>query len=398
MTPRRILRPALVATFLAILLQVLPAGAALADETSNPTPNPSTTALPDDGDGQSTGKQTGKDAPITVGIQTATSDGIDERGKYEYELAPKSVSQDWIAVVNYSDRPADVTLSPRDATTTSDSPFAVQPNGVASTDVGSWIALSKTHLHLAARSQTLVPFQIGVPYNAEPGDHVGAVVMTVDVDGEGTQPESNEVRIDNRVGLRVYLRVPGSLTPQLQINDLKAHFDGSWASFGVGRNTVDYTVKNSGNVVLSGTQVIEMLRSVRLSGIEIDPEPFSDMLPDGEITVHQVSGKFFAVGPLQTRVTVTGSSDEAVDVAPVTAEVSQRVLPWALAVTALVVLILASVLTRLIRRWHKRRPPKVKNPAHRRKGGPPIDAGDGAVGQEPVGAGVAHGTQQEDPA
>jgi len=354
-------------------------GPAWSDDSSDPTA-PSSTALPD-----AEGDEPGGAQAVTVGIQTATGKSPDDRGHYEYEIEPSRVRQDYVAVLNYSDKPVDVTLPPRDATTTADAPFAVQPNAAKASDVGAWIAISEPRLHLEPRSQTLVPFQVGVPYDATPGDHVGAIVLTVGTAGKDAEGE--QVVVENRVGLRVYLRVPGSLRPELAVDDLKAHFDGSLATFGVGRNTVDYTVRNTGNVRLSATQVVDMLRSVGLSDVQASPDDIPEMLPGGHVDVHQVSDRFFAVGPLRTRVTVTPSSgDPAVEVGPVQAQVSQNVLPYGLVVLVLLLLLVAGLITRLVRRWRRRRPPKVKNPSHRRAG-PPPGPGEPAD-REPVNAGV----------
>lgn len=322
-------------------------GAAVADDTTSSPPSSSA---------------------VTVGIRTAGQDGPDDRGRYDEEIAPRGVRQDYVALYNYSLRPVTVRLLARDATSSAGSSFEVQPSADEPTGVGSWIAIQRPVVRMQPQSQTLVPFQIGVPYNASPGDHAGAIVASLLVHPDA---HDGQVVADRRVGLRVYLRVPGALRPELTIKHLTSTFDGSWNSFGYGRTTVDYTLRNTGNVTLSADQVVQLASSRGLFPEQMRPDPAEQVLPGGEVVVHTVSPRMFAVGKLATTVTATPRSDQTgLVLRPTTARVVQWVVPWASLVTfgtATAALMLA---LRLFQRWHRRRPPKIKDPAHRRKGPP----------------------------
>lgn len=273
----------------------------------------------------------------TVGIRTASQGAPDNRGKYEYEILPKKSKQDAVAVYNYSLKPVTVRLLARDATSTPEGEFTAQPSADAPQDIGAWIALSKTQLKLEPRSMTLVPFQVGVPYNATPGDHVGSILVSLLA--KEPRPGSGDVVVEHRVGLRVYLRVPGTLKPQLSIENLEESYDGRWKSLGFGRATVDYTVHNTGNVRLSATQQVEILRSFGLSSASASPEALKELLPNGTAVVHQEFPSTWAVGKVRAKVTLTPAGlDPSVTAVPhVEKEISVFVFPW------LLVLILALI-------------------------------------------------------
>ncbi|MCX6397522.1 MAG: hypothetical protein NTV23_13635 [Propionibacteriales bacterium] len=268
----------------------------------------------------------------TVGIRTATDGVPDNRARYEYEILPKKSKQDAVAVYNYSLKPVTVRLLARDATSTPDGEFSTQPSSEAPQDVGAWIALSKTELRLKPRQVAIVPFQVGVPFNATPGDHTGSILVSLLA--KEPKPGSSDVVVEHRVGLRVYLRVPGTLKPELAVQDLKASYTGGWKSLGFGRSEVDYTVRNTGNVRLSARQQVEMLRSFGLSSASRNPAEIKELLPGGFVQVHQEFGGTWAVGSVTSQVTLepAGFDQSVQDVPPVVKETSVFVFPWLLAV------------------------------------------------------------------
>ncbi|HEV2348088.1 MAG TPA: hypothetical protein VGS97_28635 [Actinocrinis sp.] len=87
-----------------------------------------------------------------------------------------------------------------------------------------------------------------------PGDHAGGIVASVAT--QGRDARGDRVTVDERVGARIYLRVAGPLHPALTITGLRASYQGSANPLGAGRITVDYTVRNTGNVQLSASQLL----------------------------------------------------------------------------------------------------------------------------------------------
>lgn len=371
----RNLLAALVAT---LCLSVAGPAALAADGATTPSPAPTTTIAPD---------PTAPDVPdaqkrITVGLQTATRTGPDDRVRYDYEIAPKGVRQDFVAVVNYSDREAEVTLAARDATSTPDNAYTVQTDDQRSTDVGSWISLARTSLRMAPRTRTLIPFQVGVPFDATPGDHVGAIVLTVLTQG---LRDGKGVVVSNRVGLRMRVRVPGQLRPELRIDDLRTEFYGPFRSFGVGRLQTTYTVRNVGNVAVSGRQTVAYLRSFGLSPLSAPAGGIPSILPGGFLRFRTGGDRAFVAWDVTTRVTATPVSKE-IGTTPIeraVATTTLRHIPWAL--------IAAIVATVLLAAWLGRR---IVRALRRRLGGSAGPDGDDADGpddpQDPDGSAAEH--------
>ncbi|MFL6173342.1 MAG: hypothetical protein ACJ716_10690 [Marmoricola sp.] len=299
----------------------------------------------------------GKDTQrTTVGVRTSGASQADDRGRYDYEIAPTKYREDFIALYNYAYTPVTVRLLPRDASNTLGGDFTVQPSAAAPQDVGKWIAVAKTEVRIKPRSMTIVPFQIGVPYNATPGDHVGALIVSLLAHPPG---KNAGVVVEHRVGLRVYLRVPGQLKPQLSIEHLKSTFSGGLTAFGLGRTTVSYDVHNTGNIRLSTTQALRLSRTFGLpDAASADPAKIAELLPGSTIRVTRELGRHWTIGTLTTSVTLHPMSPDkgAVAIPSVHATLARTVIPWALVLILLVLLGLGYG----YRRWRRsRRAPAV---------------------------------------
>jgi len=305
-----------------VLAAVVAMTAALLPSSASPVPAPTA-----DGDSRT-----------TVGIRTASGGEADDRGRYDYEILPSKSKQDAVAIYNYSMKTVSVRLLARDATSTPDGEFTAQPSADTPKDVGAWIALSEQKLRLKPREMAVVPFQVGVPYNATPGDHVGSILVSLLA--KEPKPGGNDVIVEHRVGLRVYLRVPGTLTPKLSVTNLKATYTGAWTSLGFGRPKATYTIRNTGNVRLSATQQVELLRSFGLSAASAQPAALKELLPGGFARVSQDFPRTWAVGDVTAKVTLSPSGlDESVKNVPdVVEETSVFVFPWLLVLALVLVL------------------------------------------------------------
>lgn len=306
-----------------VLAAVVAMTAALLPSSASPVPAPTA-----DGDSRT-----------TIGIRTASDGKADDRGRYDYEILPKKNKQDAVAIYNYSLKTVSVRLLARDATSTPEGEFTAQPSADKPKDIGTWIALSKQELTLKPREMAVVPFQVGVPYNATPGDHAGSILVSLLA--KEPKPGGNDVIVEHRVGLRVYLRVPGALTPKLTVNNLKATYSGTWTSLGFGHPKATYTIRNSGNVRLSATQQVEMLRSFGLSSASAEPAALKELLPGGFARVSQDFPGTWAVGNVTAKVTLSPSGLDASvkNVPDVVEETSVFVFPWLLVLALVLVLL-----------------------------------------------------------
>ncbi|HUQ40811.1 MAG TPA: hypothetical protein VM030_11720, partial [Acidimicrobiales bacterium] len=114
----------------------------------------------------------------SVGVSpTESRPGDPNRGQwFVFSLEPGKSATTKARVTNPADVPQTVKLYVRDLTFGADGTPAVS-DAPAQTDVGLWGRFAQPTLEIAARSTALVPFSVTVPDAAEPGDHVGVVVV-----------------------------------------------------------------------------------------------------------------------------------------------------------------------------------------------------------------------------
>jgi hypothetical protein len=313
---------ALVATLLASLLAVVPLSFAAPVSAQEPSP-PS-------------GEATATSGPLTWSLKPSTAQGPDARPHFVYDARPGQTVEDVVAVTNYSDSPLRLDLYAADGFTPDDGGFDLRQRGEVPTDVAAWVTVRSPQVDVAARSTVLVPLVLVVPENATPGDHVGGVVAsftTTVTDGSGQQ-----VAVENRVGSRIYLRVDGPLEPRLEIVDLRAGYDGTLNPVGQGAVDVSFTVVNTGNIRLSGQQVVTVTGpfGVELGRVVLADVP--ELLPGArQEQVGRIDGVWPA-GRLSTEVELWAFDPVGeVEVPPTTASVDSWAVPWTLLLVLAVV-------------------------------------------------------------
>ncbi|WP_063774204.1 hypothetical protein [Streptacidiphilus rugosus] len=288
----------------------------------------------------------------TFGIQPASAGAPDQRAAFTYAATPGAQLKDHIAVFNYGDEPLTLTLYAADAFNTSTGGYDVLPAGRTSVDIGSWVHLATGTVVLPPRTRQIVPFTLAVPATAGPGDHSGGIVLALrrhSVDAKG-----NAVAVDQRVGTRIHLRVPGALRPRLVVESVSVHYRGTLNPFGTGSTTVSYTVRNAGNIRLGGQQAVRVRDALGLVATARGTAALTELLPGNtETYTVRVPGVFptlwstasITVDPLA----VPGDADPALPSA-----VSNRdyaTVPWTLIALLLPVLaLIARALLRLRRR------------------------------------------------
>lgn len=247
---------------------------------------------------------------VTFGIQPATATAPDPtRGLLTYSATAGAHLLDHVAVFNYSTAPVTLTLAAADAFTTDGGGYDVLTSTHRSTDLGSWIHLDRGRLTLPARSHVVLPVRLVIPPDATPGDHSAGVVVSSQVRPVGA---GSRVAFEERVGVRVYLRVTGRLRPHLTVSALHADYDSSGLVSPRGTVTVTYVLHNDGNVRLAATQ------AVRLSGLRLDrltrPGALTDLLPGASVPVHARFRDVATVGraSAEVLVTPTAQTDEPV--------------------------------------------------------------------------------------
>jgi hypothetical protein len=111
-----------------------------------------------------------------------------------------------------------------------------------STDVGAWGRFGQSHVTVPPRSGILVSFTVTVPAKADPGDHIGAVVVEEPPSGAGN------LRSVARTALRLYVTLPGDARKDFQIKSVKA---ARHSVFYPRQMTVTVQLRNTGRVRLN---------------------------------------------------------------------------------------------------------------------------------------------------
>lgn len=221
--------------------------------------------------------------PVTFGIQPATERGPDSRARLNYIAEPGSVIKDFVAVTNVSDTPLNLRVYAADAFNTPTGGFDLLAFGQSSTDVGAWTVPTSDSVAVPGRSTELVPFTLSVPGNASPGDHTAGIVASLV--SEQVDTAGNRIMVDKRVGTRIYLRIPGDLRPELEIDNLTSTYHQTYNPVGRGRATVTYTVRNTGNLRLGGLQEVQLRLPWGSTKDGLSRSTLPELLPGNAVTV-----------------------------------------------------------------------------------------------------------------
>ena len=357
----------------ALALALLPAAPALAAQPSPPPP----VSLDAPGDAPAKGER------LTIGVQPATAKAPDRRPHFTYALGARDVVTDHVAVFNYSAAPVTLRLYARDALTTRSGALDVQPADARPTGAGAWLALATPELTLKPRTRVIVPFQLGVPYDATPGDHTGAIVASLTT--TSTNAEGRRVDVENRVGLRVYLRVRGAVHRRLAVEGLAATWGGGAAPFGRGPVDVSFTLRNTGNVRLGARERVVVRNAF---GRTVGTATLDDavvLLPGSAVPVKVRLDDVLGTARMSATVTAEPlrlEGDTGPALPPVTRRVRFWALPW-LPAAALLALLAGLVL------WRRRAPRPARHRKARRDSAPPRHAADDAKVPVALFAGLA---------
>jgi len=309
-----------------------------------------------------------KPAPVvTFGVEPSTSRAPDGRPFFSYGVTPGGLLNDHVAVLNYSLRPLPLTVYAQDAVNTPSGGFTLKPGAVAPTDAGAWISLGRPQLAVIVPGRRsvhsppaalILPITMRVPFTATPGDHVaGIVAVLTSVARRGLA----NVRLDQRVATRVFVRVAGTVHAQLSVENLAAGYQGTVNPIGKGEVTVTYRVRNTGNAILAGTQAVQVTgwfgQQVTLTTLPQVPLLLPGNSVDETVRVPGV----FPTGPLTVTVAVIplhlqGEVDPGL-VRKVTARTTLWAIPWPQLVLLLVLAGLVAEYLRRRRRQSSAGPP-----------------------------------------
>lgn len=292
---------------------------------------------------------------ITWGVQPVPSDGEPARANYSYDVDRGETIRDSVRITNFSEEPVELDLYASDALTTQSGALDLLPAGEKPKDVGAWIDLERNEVRLDPEESVDVPFTMRVPDNAESGDHTGGVVTSFTTDAKAG--DGAPIKLDRRLGSRVYVRVEGPLNPALEVSELNAGYGTSLNPAGKGDLSASWTVTNTGNVRLGADQVLSAAGPLGICGSDRKLDAMPELLPGNSVTLDAAVGAWPTVrstAEVELTPVPVRPGDNFDDVQNVAASSGTWAVPWML--LALLALLVGGFLgARIARRRRKER-------------------------------------------
>lgn len=344
-------------------LAVLGAAGAVGAQPAPPSPaSPPTTTPP-----VTTPPVSGNPGANTWSVSPTGKDPANpsERPNFTYELTPGATLQDKVTVWNYSDSVRSFDVYARDAFNTSNGGIDLLRRDQESKDAGGWVKFSQERVTVPGKAGAVVPISIAVPADASPGDHDAGIVAslaTEDVVGTGER----QVKVEHRVGLRLYVRVAGPATPALVIDDVDSTYQAGAAPVGKGRVSVTYTVHNTGNIRLAAHQALTVKGPFGWSLAERTPSNVTELLPGSSRQYTETFDDISPAGRVTAEVMLAPVPPPAIKSAmpaidPTVRSATAWAVPWALLVL-LVLLVVARMVYRRFRSSRARTSPPTAAP------------------------------------
>ena len=230
-----------------------------------------------------------------------TPDGV--RRSFEYTVDPGTQIVDSMVITNSGETSADFLIYATDAINEFETgAFGLLERETAPTDAGAWITTASDKLTIEPGMQAIVPFNLLVPSDATPGEHVAGVVAAVITAGSS---DGAAVELEQRVGARVYLTVSGAVEAGVEIEGLTSGFNPEFNPFAAGNVDLSYTLRNSGNVRVDVAQTITVNGPFGIQIAQLTPEPVSELLPRQSVRVDSNIPAVLALFLSFSTVTVT---------------------------------------------------------------------------------------------
>lgn len=338
MTARRLLLP-FAGSVLGLALLLGPSGAALAaGSTPSPAPSASSSAPP---------------ATVTYGLGPSTRGELDLRTGYTLLSTRGGVVKDEVAVVNLSKVPLTLNLYAVDAVNGPDGELGLKPAADKPEDAARWVRFrtpsGKAYVKLAPQQTVFVPFRVSIPKNAPVGDHLAGIVVSTVAKGATPGDRGSVVELEQRVALKMAVRVAGELRPELSVEGLSARYTGTLNPLGRGTAVVTYTVRNTGNVRLGGQQSVAVTGLFGGAAEAADVPDIPLLLPGGSATftipVADVAPEILLTATVRI-LPLAAEGDANPPTEPVSASTQLWAVPWLVIAGVLLLVLLIALLMR----------------------------------------------------
>ena len=228
------------------------------------------------------------------------------RSLFDYAVGPGTQIVDSVDVTNSSAVPAEFLIYATDAINEqATGAFSLLKRDVKPTDLGSWVTTKSDRVTIQPKTKATIPFNLLIPSDATPGDHVAGIVASVLSTGTS---KGSTVTLEQRVGTRMYLTVSGERVPGVSVAGVTSGFSASLNPFAPGDMTVGYDVRNSGNTRLDVTNTVSIAGPFGIPLGTFAPKPLTNLLP--RQTVHYEAKVPGVIALLLAWSTVTVSPGE----------------------------------------------------------------------------------------
>jgi hypothetical protein len=227
----------------------------------------------------------------SVGVTPVSTSPNDPNGGQWFfidNLLPGQVGRSSAKITNPADVPQTLHLYLADLNFVANGGSQVAEKG-RSVDIGSWGGFGDSStIVIPAKATMVVPFSIAVPGDAEPGDHVGSVVVETDPQSTGN---ANSFKIIRRVATRLYITLPGEARSAFSIKQITMEKDSSF-----------YTKEITTKVVLHNDGRVRLRPTVLING---KPAKGSSVLLSNSVEPYFITQKVpIWGGPVSARVDV----------------------------------------------------------------------------------------------
>lgn len=217
---------------------------------------------------------------VAWSMMPVITDVGEERSNFAYRAEPGTVIEDAVLVRNSGASALELAVYGSDAFTDQAGALDIVTADAAPADVGEWITTDEPSVRVEVGEVIRIPFTVTVPDDAQPGEHVGALLTARESAGD-------TLSVDMRYATRVAVTVAGELTAGLALEGAQAEVDTGFWPWESAAARVSYAVHNTGNTRLSAMQLITA------PGVELYAtpasadglQPLTEMLPGAAVDV-----------------------------------------------------------------------------------------------------------------
>ena len=303
------------------------------------------------------------------GLGPASKTKIDGRPFFSWSANKGSHLTDHVAIVNFGATPVTLRVFVSNAVTTSNGATGFLPPGKSIGGPAGWVTIQFPHnssvVHLAPRTKVILKITVNIPKNASPGDHVGAVIAAL----TSVIRSKNHARVHlvQQVADRIITRISGKLVPGLSVTGLHVAYSDPVNPFTTAPAHVTFMVKNTGNALLGGKATISVQGVLGSTATAKHVVIVPILLPGGSdhfsATVDGVYPEFWMTAKVTIEpLVVSGQADTGLT--NYTGQAGFLAVPWI--PFGIVILLVAGVIARWLRRRRRRGAASISSPASAR--------------------------------